>query len=324
MTDDPQSLDGCGIGPTGLKRLEKEGYTTASDIVCFHPKWLQDMTGLTRPAAEKAFDQIKIKLRNAGMLEPISYTATELLERRKNVASLYVGNKAFDEFLSTGIESGSLSEIHGSPGAGKTQLCHIYAVQALSPKDMGGLDDKGDGLVLFFDTENTGRPERLIEFCKARNIQESILDRIIFYPITSYSQQMVTIRNLSPMMREMKNVKLVIIDSALENFRRQLTGQQNSNTRSVLLNEMVHHLRNIAENYNIPIIITNQIYEAQDQYKENIQTFGGNIVSHAPSLRLRLEKLTKNRKATIYKSTMMPQKEFMYEITDNGIEEKKK
>ena len=321
---DPMSLTDVGIGPTGLKRLENLGFTTTMDIICMHPKWLADSSGLKREPAEKAFQVAKDKLIKAGMLSAQQITASELLEKRKTIKRLRTGNKEVDAWLETGFESGGLSEIHGSSGAGKTQWCNVLAVQALRPTKDGGLDDEGNGLVLFLDTENTARPERMSTFIKARDMKSSILDRIIFMPITNYGQQITVLRNLAPQIREMKNVKLIIIDSAVEHFRRELTGPAGAHIKNPLLNEMVHILRNIAETHNIVVIMTNQIYNAMDQYSEHIQTYGGNIVGHAPSLRIRMEKLPKNRKATIYKSPTMPQKEFVYTITDNGIEEKKK
>ena len=59
--------------------------------------------------------------------------------------------------LSGGIETQALTEFAGEFGSGKSQLCHTLSVTANMPKERGGLG----GNVIFIDTENTFRPERI-------------------------------------------------------------------------------------------------------------------------------------------------------------------
>jgi meiotic recombination protein DMC1 len=59
--------------------------------------------------------------------------------------------------LNGGIESQGITEAFGEFRTGKTQLSHTLCVTAQLPKNQGG----GQGKVLYIDTENTFRPERI-------------------------------------------------------------------------------------------------------------------------------------------------------------------
>jgi len=47
-------------------------------------------------------------------------TATEQLEKRKNITYLSTGSEEFDKLLGGGIETGSITEIFGEFRTGKT------------------------------------------------------------------------------------------------------------------------------------------------------------------------------------------------------------
>ena len=72
-------------------------------------------------------------------------------------------SKAFDDLLGGGLETQSIVEFFGEFGRGKTQMCFQLAVNATMPFDKGGLD----GDVVVIDTENTFRPERIVQISEA-------------------------------------------------------------------------------------------------------------------------------------------------------------
>ena len=55
-------------------------------------------------------------------------TATEQLEKRKNIIYLSTGSEKFDKLLGGGIETGSITEMFGEFRTGKTQICHTLCV----------------------------------------------------------------------------------------------------------------------------------------------------------------------------------------------------
>ena len=56
----------------------------------------------------------------------------------------------------------AITEVFGEFRCGKTQLSHTLSVTAQLPRKQGG----GEGKVLFIDTENTFRPERIKSIAK--------------------------------------------------------------------------------------------------------------------------------------------------------------
>ena len=77
--------------------------------------------------------------------------------------------------ISGGIETGSITEIFGEFRTGKTQLCHQLCVMSQLPIDMGG----AEGKVIYIDTENTFRPERIMAIADRYNLEkQEVLDNI--------------------------------------------------------------------------------------------------------------------------------------------------
>ena len=77
------------------------------------------------------------------------------------MVKLATGTNCLDTLFDGGIETQALTEVYGEFGCGKTQFAHTLSVMVQKPKEEGGLD----GSVLYIDTENTFRPERIVDYC---------------------------------------------------------------------------------------------------------------------------------------------------------------
>ncbi|RNF17957.1 putative meiotic recombination protein DMC1 [Trypanosoma conorhini] len=75
--------------------------------------------------------------------------------------------RGMDLLLGGGMSVGTVTEVCGPPGAGKTQLLMQLAVDCLLPKELGGLN----GACLFIDTEGSFVPERFREIAHAAVMQ---------------------------------------------------------------------------------------------------------------------------------------------------------
>ena len=117
-----------------------------------------------------------MKLEEFEIIDKSFITATELYKKRLNIERISTGLKNLDELLGGGIETGAITEIYGEFGSGKTQICHTTAVLVQQKKENGGLE----GGIIYVDTENTFRPERIVSISKSRNIDYSpVLENII-------------------------------------------------------------------------------------------------------------------------------------------------
>jgi DNA repair protein RadA len=113
-------------------------------------------------------------------------TAGDLLEKRNKISRYSTGSENFDAFLNGGFETQAITEIAGEFGAGKSQICQTLcaAAIALLKDDSIAANDNGSiqkppGSIIFVDTENTFRANRVHQIAEQKNLDpEDILKRI--------------------------------------------------------------------------------------------------------------------------------------------------
>lgn len=356
---DPLSLEDVpGIGPTALKLLKDANYTSTLSLIIKHPTFLKEVTGMDQDQAGEAFLYMKKKLETAGYIGKQEMTGTESLQERKKIQRVTTGCNAIDRLLNGGVECKSVTEFYGENGSGKTQLAHTLAVQVQRPFKDGGLFQEGEKppIVLYMDTENTWRPERIISILAGKKLivdfpiairdkltdqkqltpeekltfntikkqmekqAEKYLDKIIIQKASNVYQLLILINNAAEVIRHL-NIKLILVDSGTAPFRGEFLERGMMGRRSKLMNEMVHDLKLIAEFNNLPIVFVNQIYHSPTESygKEEERAFGGNIVGHAIPYRLKMEKFTKTHKITIMKSPYQANDEARFKLTRAGL-----
>ena len=167
----PKELEDLpGVGPTTADKLREAGYDTIMSIAVAPVAQIADSSGMTQSGAMKA----QIAARNA--LDMGFSTGSELVKKRTSIERLTTGAPELDELLGGGIETQSISETYGAFGSGKSQIAMQLAVNVQLPKKDGGLNAD----VVFIDTENTFRPERITQMAEARGLNpKKILDRIM-------------------------------------------------------------------------------------------------------------------------------------------------
>ncbi|NXD64622.1 RA51B protein, partial [Eolophus roseicapillus] len=143
------------------ERLSRHQITTCQDFLCLSFLELMKVTGQSYYDVQKLLRQV------SRACAPKMQTAYEM-KLRKSVspssAFLSTTLHSLDKVLRGGVPCGSLTEITGPPGCGKTQFCIMASVLATLPVSMGGLD----GAVIYIDTESAFSAERLIEIAGNR------------------------------------------------------------------------------------------------------------------------------------------------------------
>lgn len=144
-------LQNHGINGGDINKLKAHGLCTILACLMITKKEMLSIKGITEAKAEKIFEA-------AGKIEKMSFVSgLDILEKRKKVRRISTGSPSFDQLLQGGIESQSITEAFGEFRCGKTQLALTLCVTAQLPRAQGG----GQGKVLYIDTENTFRPERV-------------------------------------------------------------------------------------------------------------------------------------------------------------------
>ncbi len=246
-----------GVGPATADKLREAGYTNLMTIAVESPKTLADACDIGEATAIKIIDAAK-KAAEVGGFE----SGDVILERRRNLSRLTTSSKAFDELLGNGLESQSIVEFFGEFGSGKTQVCFQLAVNATLPKEKGGLD----GDVVMIDTENTFRPERIVQIAKARDADpEEVLKRIHVARAYNSSHQMLLVEKAAEICKKTP-VRLMIVDSLTAHFRAEFVGRGTLAERQGLLNKHMHELLSFAEVNNSVIAVTNQVSSKPDAF----------------------------------------------------------
>lgn len=216
-------------------------------------------------------------------------TAYELYEKRRGgIRRISTGVKSLDELLGGGIETKAITELVGEFGSGKTQLCHQLSVMVQLPEDKGGLKAKA----LYVDTENTFRPERIMQMAKYRGLDpQEALKNILYARAYNSDHQMMIIEE-SKKIIEKENIGLIVIDSLVAHFRSEYPGRENLAERQQKLNHHIAQLLRIADIYNVAVVVTNQVVAQPDVFFGNpLKPAGGNVIAHGATYRVWLRKV---------------------------------
>ena len=146
-----------GIKQSQIIKLKRVGVDSVLELAVSIPQELAEETGDDAEIMSSLVIEAKRTLTNFGLLSKEFCSASDILNRRKEILRCRTGSKALDGLLGGGIETQALTEFAGEFASGKSQLCHTLSVTANLPKENGGLG----GNVIFIDTENTFRPERV-------------------------------------------------------------------------------------------------------------------------------------------------------------------
>lgn len=301
-----------GVGPATADKLREAGYTNLMTIAVESPKTLADACDIGEATAIKIIDAAK-KAAEVGGFE----SGDIILERRRNLSRLTTCSKALDELLGNGLESQSIVEFYGEFGSGKTQICFQLAVNATLPADKGGLD----GDVVIIDTENTFRPERIVQMANARGADpEEVLKRIHVARAYNSSHQMLLVEKAAEVSK-INPVRLMIVDSLTAHFRAEFVGRGTLAERQGLLNKHMHELLNFAEVNNAVIAVTNQVSAKPDAFfGDPTRPVGGHVVGHASTYRVYLRKSKGTRRiARLIDSPDRPEAEVVINVTEEGI-----
>jgi len=183
-------------------------------------------------------------------------TGKMCLERRQaTVLKMSTGCAALNDILGGGIETQSITEIHGEYRCGKTQLCHTLCVTCQLPTELGG----AQGKVAVIDTEGTFRPEKVAAVADRYGLDAtSVLENISVARAYTWEQQNALIDGAAAQMVE-EPFKLLVIDSIMGLLRTDFSGRGELSERQQILGQMLSKLKKMASEFNIAVVLTNQV-----------------------------------------------------------------
>src|SRR3989338_2564635 len=219
-----------GVGAATAEKLESAGFRDLMSIAVATLGELVEASGMSEAVARKMINAASESMRMG------FETGTEVLKKRLKVIKISTGSKNFDEMMAGGFESGAITECFGEFGSGKTQLSHILSVNSLK--------EDPENYVVFIDTENTFRPERIQQLSLGVGLDSAdALSRIMVARAYNSDHQMLLAEKAESIITEQgKKVKLVIVDSLTSHFRAEFIGRGTLAERQQKLNRHMHTL----------------------------------------------------------------------------------
>ncbi|GAB9474222.1 hypothetical protein Gpo141_00011358 [Globisporangium polare] len=274
-------LQDAGINATDIAKLKEDGFATIGQLFQVSHKKLLAVKGISEAKVDKLLPE------KMGFV-----SANTLYQKSKSKTYITTGAKQLDHILGGGLETMSVTEIHGEFRTGKTQLCHTLCVTTQLPRSQGG----GAGKVAFVDTEGTFRPRYNLN-------PTDVLDNII-----------------DP---EQGPFKLLIIDSVTALFRTDFSGRGELSERQQRLNQHLIRLVKHAEEFNIAVLVVNQVMAdpgASAMFGPVLKPVGGHVMSHAVHTRILMKKgRGDNRICKVIDSPCMPEAECTIQLCAGGV-----
>lgn len=301
-----------GVGPATADKLLEAGYDELMTIAVASPSEIAELCEIGEAVAAKIIQEAR-KIADVGGFRK----GGDLLDLRKTVLRLSTSSKALDDLLGGGLESQSITEAAAEFGSGKTQIGLQLCVNATMPIEKGGLG----GHVVFIDSENTFRPERVSQIAAAAGLDpRETLDKIHVARAFNSAHQIMLVEKAHQLAKEFP-IKLLIVDSLTSHFRAEYVGRGTLANRQSKLNTHMHELLEFVTVHNAVCYVTNQVHARPDAFfGDPNKPIGGHIVGHASTYRLYLRKgKAGKRVARLIDSPNLPEGECVFAVDEKGV-----
>jgi DNA repair protein RadB len=211
------------------------------------------------------------------------------------------GSPDLDDLLGGGLEKRTITQIYGEPGCGKSTLCLLASVAVL-----------GEGRpVVYIDSEGFS-VERFRQI--AGDLTESLADQLFLFEPTTFDQQAMMIGECEAIVRS-RHAGLIVLDSATALYRSEMMPAGEAQRR---LGHQLVRLLGYAKRYDIPVLVTNQVY--MDIDRGALKGLGGTTLEHISKAIVRIEKRDGSRRAVLEKHRSLPENiSFEFTIVKEGI-----
>ncbi|MFC4451614.1 DNA repair and recombination protein RadA [Halorussus aquaticus] len=323
-----------GVGPATAEKLRGAGYDTFVSIAVASPGELSNTADVGETNAADIIRAARDEA-DVGSFE----TGAEVLKRRADIGKSSWNVPAVDEMLGGGVETQSITEVYGEFGAGKSQVTHQLSVNAQLPEDHGGLE----GGVLFVDSEDTFRPERIDDMVRGLEddakraaaerygvqtedaLVEAMLDRIHVAKAFNSNHQMLLAEKAEELIKDRGDseepIRMVCVDSLTAHFRAEYVGRGELAERQQKLNKHLHDLVRVASLHDVAVVVTNQVQSNPDSYfGDPTKPIGGNILGHASTFRMYLRKSKGNKRIVrLVDAPNLADGEAVMRVTNDGL-----
>ena len=214
---------------------------------------------------------------------------------------------SLDELLGGGIEKGAITQFYGPPGCGKTNIVLKILYEST----------KNGSKAIFMDTEGGLSLERIQQI--AASDFDSIANNIFLLEPKSFDEQQLEIQKIEELLKKDNSIDILIIDSIVALYRVEDGDPVEINKK---LGRLMAKLLTLSREYNLAIVITNQIYSPFDSDDLIVEPIGGTVLKYWSKIIIEIERNigSQTRTATLQRhKNKSPGQTITFEIIDRGI-----
>jgi len=254
-----------------------------------------------------------LNLRNTKILTS-KHILDQIQIKKKKEFVFNTGSNNFDKVLGGGFHSSKMYLIFGANKTGKTQLCHQMCIQAY----------KRASKSIYFDSENTFRPERIKELAITQSLNyQDTLKNILVSKVMSTSVLFMKLNDVEEIIKK-ENIKIIFIDSINNHYRVDQSNRNLSfNKVKTTFLKILEQLNYLTNKNNLIVIATAQITPSFiDNVILNEYPVGIQFLNHYFSELLYLSyKEKESGYVHLINSHSLPEKKILYKIATKGIED---
>ena len=218
-------------------------------------------------------------------------------------------NSSLDALLGGGFEKGTITQIFGPPSSGKSNITLTLAVNVA----------KNNKKVIYMDTEGGISITRIKQI--AGSDFSTVANNIMVFEPTNFLEQNDNLKAIDIWLRKnYKDVDLLVLDSAVALYR---VDDMKSSKLNKELGKQMGMLSKIARQYDVAVVLTNQIYNAfDDEGNNDIRAVGGTILQYWSKVIIQLERGDElnQRIATLRRHRSIAEgNQAIFSITSRGI-----
>ena len=206
------------------------------------------------------------------------------------------GLEKLDEILGDSLRSGTITDVFGESGAGKTQLIMQIIANSILENN-----------VFYQDTTGNFRPERLLEMVPSKD--PKFLDKITVSRITNVKEQQNSLDKIKK-----SDFSLIVIDSVTDLFSFEYPKEEQFLEKTTQFSKYMKRLSQIAFETKIPIIITNMMRKVDQTEQENMES----IISLYTHIKIKLAKKQASYEGQVFLNPIQ-KNQFSYVITKQGL-----
>ena len=234
---------------------------------------------------------------------------------------IMTGSYDLNKWLEGGYEKEVITLFYGPAASGKSNFVILAACHQA----------KKDKKVIFIDTEGSFSLDRVNQI--SGGLPEFILKNIMIIKPTNFQEQK---RAFFRLLNELKsqNIGLIVIDSMTMLYRLELGDARKKGLEDVrrVNNDLANQMKalyEISRKKDVPVLITGQVYSdflSEEEWASGkdagVNIVGGDILKYWSKCIIELQNKGGRKKAIIRKHRSLAEKEFNFEIVNEGIRRK--